>query len=107
MMGVMIGLGCCGATSSNLWVWFEAYGRVLVVPFLVRVSTVISPPSLEAGMKYLVQSALGSVLVLLGIRPGSWPRPARLNLDKIRMATQVGSPAMLAAGALFRDSASA
>jgi formate hydrogenlyase subunit 3/multisubunit Na+/H+ antiporter MnhD subunit len=96
MMGVMIGLGCAG-DLFNLWVWFEAMAvsSYLLVAFYREQSA-----SLEAGMKYLVQSALGSVLVLLGIAL-VLAQTGTLNLDKIRLATQVGSPAMLAAGALF------
>jgi proton-translocating NADH-quinone oxidoreductase chain N len=63
MMGLMIGLGCAG-DLFNLWVWFEgmAISSYLLVAFYRE-----QPASLEAGMKYLVQSAVGSVLVLLGI----------------------------------------
>lgn len=63
MMGMMIGLGCA-SDLFNLWVWFEgmAVSSYLLVAFYRE-----QPASLEAGMKYLVQSATGSVLVLLGI----------------------------------------
>ena len=63
MMGVMIGLACA-SDLFNLWVWFEAMAvsSYLLVAFYRR-----QPASLEAGMKYLVQSAVGSVFVLLGI----------------------------------------
>ena len=63
MMGVMIGLSCA-QDLFNLWVWFEAMAvsSYLLVAFYRR-----QPASLEAGMKYLVQSAVGSVFVLLGI----------------------------------------
>src|SRR6185503_17772750 len=63
MMGLMIGL----ATASdlfNMWVWFEgmAISSYLLVPFYREQAA-----SLEAGMKYLIQSATGSVMVLIGI----------------------------------------
>jgi len=60
MIGVMIGLGCANGLF-NLWVWFEAMSvsSYLLVAFYRE-----QPASLEAGMKYLVQSALGSALVL-------------------------------------------
>jgi proton-translocating NADH-quinone oxidoreductase chain N len=63
MLGLMIGLGCAG-DLFNLWVWFEgmAVSSYLLVAFYRE-----QPASLEAGMKYLVQSATGSVLVLIGI----------------------------------------
>ena len=63
MMGLMIGLVSAG-DLFNLWVWFEAMAisSYLLVAFYRE-----QPASLEAGMKYLVQSAAGSVLVLIGI----------------------------------------
>ena len=63
MIGLMIGLGCAG-DLFNLWVWFEgmAVSSYLLVAFYRE-----QPASLEAGIKYLIQSATGSVLVLMGI----------------------------------------
>ncbi len=57
-----------GLTSThdlfNLWVWFEtmAISTYTLVAYYHE-----EPTSLEAGIKYLVQSATGSVLVLLGV----------------------------------------
>ena len=96
MMGVMIGLGCAG-DLFNLWVWFEA---MAVSSYLLVAFYREQAGSLEAGMKYLVQSALGSVLVLLGIAL-VLAQTGTLTLDKIRAGAQAGSPALLAAGALF------
>lgn len=63
MMGMMIGM-VCATDLFNLWVWFEgmAVSSYLLVTFYRE-----EPASLEAGMKYLVQSATGSVFVLMGI----------------------------------------
>src|SRR5215204_4386831 len=63
MMGLMIGL-VTASDLFNLWVWFEgmAISSYLLVAFYREQAA-----SLEAGMKYLVQSATGSVLVLIGI----------------------------------------
>ncbi|MCC7209655.1 MAG: NADH dehydrogenase [Anaerolineae bacterium] len=63
MIGAMIGLSCA-ADVFNLWVWFEtmAVSSYLLVAFYKDRSA-----SLEAGVKYLVQSAVGSGLVLLGV----------------------------------------
>ena len=96
MIGVMIGLGCAN-DLFNLWVWFEAMSvsSYLLVAFYRE-----QPASLEAGMKYLVQSALGSALVLMGIAL-VLAQTGTLALDKIRAGAQAGSPALLAAGALF------
>lgn len=96
MMGVMIGLGCAG-DLFNLWVWFEA---MAVSSYLLVAFYREQAGSLEAGMKYLVQSALGSVLVLLGIAL-VLAQTGTLTLDEIRAGAQTGSPALLAAGALF------
>src|SRR5512142_2902059 len=63
MIGLMIGL-VSASDLFNLWVWFEgmAVSSYLLVAFYREQGV-----SLEAGMKYLVQSATGSVLVLIGI----------------------------------------
>ena len=63
MIGLMIGL-VTASDLFNLWVWFEgmAISSYLLVAFYREQAA-----SLEAGMKYLVQSATGSVLVLIGI----------------------------------------
>src|SRR6186997_2650023 len=99
MMGLMIGL----VTSSdlfNLWVWFEgmAISSYLLVAFYRE-----QPASLEAGMKYLVQSAAGSVLVLIGI---AMVLAQAGTLDMAQLASAVAAPdvnrfALLGAGALF------
>ena len=97
MAGTMIGLGCA-TDLFNLWVWFEAMAisSYMLVAFYRQ-----QPSSLEAGVKYLVQSACGSVLVLLGIGL-VFAQTGTLNLAEIRMATSSGLPAVyLAAGALF------
>ena len=54
-------------TSFNLWVWFEtmAITSYLLVAFYRDNGALV-----EAGVKYLVQSAVGSVLVLMGIAHG-------------------------------------
>ena len=95
MMGVMIGLACA-SDLFNLWVWFEAMAvsSYLLVAFYRR-----QPASLEAGMKYLVQSAVGSVFVLLGIAL-VLAQTHTLTLSQIRY-TATASPTLLAAGALF------
>ena len=63
MIGIIIGLGSTG-DLFNLWVWFEA---MAVSSYLLVTFYREEPASLEAGMKYIVQSAAGSVLVLIGI----------------------------------------
>lgn len=63
MVFMMIGLGCA-RDLFNLWVWFE--GMTISSYFLVAFYRE-EAASLEAGMKYLVQSAAGTSLVLIGI----------------------------------------
>jgi proton-translocating NADH-quinone oxidoreductase chain N len=63
LVGSIIGLGCAG-DLFNIWVWFEvmAISTYFLVAFYNE-----QPASLEAGFKYLTQSAVGSALVLFGI----------------------------------------
>jgi proton-translocating NADH-quinone oxidoreductase chain N len=94
MIGTMIGLACA-ADLFNLWIWFEtmAVSSYLLVAFYRQ-----QPASLEAGVKYLVQSATGSVLVLVGIALVLL-QTGTLNLNEILHAEP--SPNLMAAGALF------
>ncbi len=97
MVGVMIGLGFAG-DLFNLWVWFEA---MAVSSYLLVAFYREQPTSLEAGIKYLMQSAAGSVLVLLGIGL-VLSQTGTLDLEAIRAAAaDASAPALLAAGALF------
>jgi proton-translocating NADH-quinone oxidoreductase chain N len=95
MVGVMIGLGCA-ADLFNLWIWFEA---MAVTSYLLVAFYRDQPASLEAGIKYLVQSATGSVLVLLGIGL-VLSHSGTLDLEEINASASI-SPITLAAGALF------
>lgn len=63
MSGMMIGLGCA-TDLFNLWLWFEG---MAVASYLLVVFYRERPSTLEAGVKYLLQSATGSVLILLAI----------------------------------------
>ncbi len=97
MCGAMIGLGCA-TDLFNLWVWFEAMAisSYMLVAFYRNQGA-----SLEAGVKYLVQSAAGSALVLLGIAL-VLGQTGTTSLNAIRAAND-GATGMvlLAAGALF------
>ncbi|MCA9910054.1 MAG: hypothetical protein KC519_15455, partial [Anaerolineae bacterium] len=92
MTAAMIGLAC-SADLFNLWVWFETLtvSSYLLVMFHRN-------QSLEAGLKYLVQSAIGSALVLLGIALVLM-QTGTLALTEIKpLATP--DPLLLVAGAL-------
>jgi proton-translocating NADH-quinone oxidoreductase chain N len=95
LIGVMIGLGCA-ADLFNLWLWFEA---MAVCSFLLVAFYSDQRASIAAGVKYLVQSATGSALVLIGIVL-VLAETGTLTLSEIREAG-TASPGLLAAGALF------
>ena len=99
MVGIMVGLGSA-RDLFNLWMWFEAMAvsSYLLVAFYRERSA-----SLEAGIKYLVQSAVGSVLVLLGVAL-VLGNIGTLDMDAIRSMAAATSSArlpLLLAGALF------
>lgn len=95
MSAVMIGLACA-ADLFNLWLWFEA---MAVSSYLLVTFYRDQPASLEAGVKYFIQSAAGSTLVLLAI---SLVLGTTGELDLASLKTNLAeSPALLAAGALF------
>lgn len=95
MIAVMVGLGCA-CDLFNLWIWFEAMAisSYLLVAFYHQQEL-----SLEAGFKYVVQSAVGSVLVLLGIGM-VLARTGTTSLAEIK-AIAGPDPLLLAAGGLF------
>jgi len=94
----MIGLGCAD-DLFNLWVWFEA---MAVTSFLLVAFYREQKASLEAGVKYLVQSAVGSAFVLIGIAL-VFGRTGTLRLPEILavVSSTGATPGLLAAGALF------
>ncbi len=98
MVGVMIGLGCA-TDLFNLWLWFEA---MAVTSYLLVAFYREQAASLEAGVKYMVQSAVGSMLVLIGIAL-VLAHTGSLELQQVRDTVAAGGPApwTLAAGALF------
>jgi proton-translocating NADH-quinone oxidoreductase chain N len=95
MIGTTVGLVSAG-DLFNLWLWYEtmAISSYLLVAFYRD-----RPASLEASVKYLVQSAVGSVLVLLGVAL-VLAQTGTLDLEQIRAAA-APSTSLLAAGALF------
>ncbi len=95
MIGMIIGLSCA-TDLFNLWIWFEA---MAVTSYLLVAFYRQQPASLEAGFKYLVQNAAGSVLVVVGIGL-VFASTGTLDLAQIRTAA-VPSPLLAAAGALF------
>ncbi len=98
LTGAIIGLGCA-TDLLNLWLWFE--GMTVSTLFLVAFYRK-EQASLEAGVKYLVQSAAGSALILLGIALvfGTTGTLSLPDLPRI-MANNPERLPLLAAGALF------
>jgi proton-translocating NADH-quinone oxidoreductase chain N len=96
MTGAMIGLGCA-SDLFNLWVWFEAMS---IASFPLVAFYQNQPSSLEAGIKYLVQSAIGSILVVVGIAL-VFGQTGSLDLSALSRQIDLSSPTILAAGALF------
>jgi proton-translocating NADH-quinone oxidoreductase chain N len=96
VVGSIIGLACAN-DLFNLWVWFEAMAisTYFLVAFYAN-----EKGSLEAGIKYLVQSAVGSVLVLMGISL-VYARIGTLRLDAIAAWQGPFTVIFLAAGAQF------
>ena len=95
MISMIIGLGCA-TDLFNLWIWFEA---MAVTSYLLVAFYRERPASLEAGFKYLIQSAAGSVLIIVGIAL-VLAATGTLDLASIRAAASP-SLLLLAAGALF------
>ena len=95
MISMIVGLGCA-TDLFNLWLWFEA---MAITSYLLVAFYREQPASLEAGFKYLVQSAAGSVLVVVGIGL-VFAASGSLSLTQIRQMAAT-SPLMLAGGALL------
>lgn len=86
LCGVMIGLGSAG-DLFNLWLWFEAMA-IASYPLVVFYHN--DRTSLEAGIKYLVQSSAGSVFILLGIAL-VFLTTGTLDILEVRQAIEVGA----------------
>jgi proton-translocating NADH-quinone oxidoreductase chain N len=98
LTGAIVGLGCA-TDLLNLWLWFEAMtvSTLFLVAFYRK-----EEASLEAGVKYLVQSAAGSALILFGLAL-VFSKTGTLTLDELP-GMFYGNPEklpILAAGALF------
>ncbi len=95
LTGAMIGLACA-ADLFNLWVWFEA---MVICTYLLVAFYRERRTSLEAAVKYLVQSAVGSALVVLGIAL-VLAQTGTLDLAAVRQSAG-STPLMVVAGVLF------
>lgn len=93
LTGMVVGLVCAG-DIFNLWVWFEgtAISSYLLVAFYNHQEN-----ALAACIKYFIQTAIGSVLVLFGI---GLVLIENGTLDLARMTVNP-SPLLVIAGTLF------
>ena len=98
MIGTIIGL-CCAADLFNLWVWFEA---MAVTSYMLVAFYRQQADALEAGVKYLVQSASGSVFVVIGVAL-VLSQTGTLDLAAIHAGAQASTApvVLMAASALF------
>lgn len=99
LCAAIVGLGCA-ADLFNLWVWFEAMA-IASYPLVVFYRR--DRLALEAGVKYLVQSSIGSVFVLLGIALVLFVA-GTLDIAEIPQALPdavAGTPLWVTAGLLF------
>ncbi|MHC1739584.1 MAG: complex I subunit 5 family protein [Anaerolineaceae bacterium] len=96
LIGSIVGLGCA-MDLFNLWVWFElmAISSYFLVAFYNE-----QPASLEAGFKYLTQSAVGSALVLFGLAM-LFSATGSMDFGTLWSTVATGSPIVLAATALI------
>lgn len=94
MIGIMIGLGTA-TDLFNLWLFFET---MAVISYFLVAFYRENPKALEAGAKYLVQSASGSMLILVGI---AFVFMQAGSTDLAVIAATPGSPLLLGAGALM------
>lgn len=86
LTGALIGLAVA-RDLFNLWVWFET---MIAASYLLVVIFHEEGFSLEAGFKYVVQSAIGSGLVVFGIAL-ILLETGTLNLDLIQQAAASGA----------------
>ena len=99
MTGAMLGLACA-ADLFNLWVWLEIAS---VASYMLVAYHSNRPASLEAGVKYLVQNSVGSMLALIGIGL-IFAQTGTLNLAELKSLIAGGAVPrlpLLGAGALF------
>lgn len=92
----MIGL-CCARDIFNLWVWFEA---MTITSYLLVVFHRNQAGALEAGLKYLVQSSVGSLFILVGISL-VFARTGSLDLLDLPLALKGSGILAAAAGGML------
>jgi len=94
LIGALLGLGCA-TDLFNLWLWLELLSGSawMLVAFHGN-----RPAALEATVKYVTQSMVGSALSLIGVALTLWQAG---SLDLAQISTAGVSPLLLAAGGFF------
>ena len=90
MVGMIVGLSTT-TDLFNLWVWFEAFA---ITPYVLVAFYHDREEVLEAGVKYLFQSAVGTLFVLFGIII-LYLHTGTLNLLQLRAATMTPEPEVI------------
>jgi len=96
MVGLVIGLSTA-SDLFNLWIWFEA---MAITPYVLVAFYHDRAPVLEAGVKYLIQSAVGTMLVLIGIMI-VFMQTGTLYMPSLNAINIQNNPALIVAGILF------
>lgn len=96
MVGMIVGLSTT-TDLFNLWVWFEAFA---ITPYVLVAFYHERAEVLEAGVKYLFQSAVGTLFVLLGIII-LYMHTGTLNLMQLRAATLSPDPEVILSAIFF------
>ena len=96
MIGMIIGLSTT-TDLFNLWVWFEAFA---ITPYVLVAFYHDRSEVLEAGVKYLLQSAVGTLFVLSGITI-LFMSTGTLNLMQLRSMELHANPEIILAATFF------
>ena len=96
MIGMVIGLSST-TDLFNLWVWFEAFA---ITPYVLVAFYHDRAEVLEAGVKYLFQSAVGTLFALAGIVI-IFMHTGTLNLLELRAMEIAPEPEIILAAAFF------
>jgi proton-translocating NADH-quinone oxidoreductase chain N len=96
MIGMIIGLSTT-TDLFNLWVWFEAFA---ITPYVLVAFYHDRAEVLEAGVKYLLQSAVGTLFVLAGITI-LFMNTGTLNLMQLRAMEITAEPEIILCATFF------
>jgi proton-translocating NADH-quinone oxidoreductase chain N len=96
MIGMIVGVSTA-TDLFNLWVWFEAFA---ITPYVLVSFYHDRAEVLEAGVKYLLQSAVGTLFVLSGIII-LYMHTGTLNLLQLRAMEITSEPEIILSATFF------